>query len=117
MTLGHEWHEMMSDQFPAGGWTNHTGGTYNGQENSDECAWIAAGSAGGAANIAFSTGTFTEQASWSNDTGNCAISHAILTHGGGNVAPTANFSFVTSGLTATFTDSSSDSDGTISSRA
>ena len=25
MTLGHEWHEMMSDQNPAGGWTNHTG--------------------------------------------------------------------------------------------
>ncbi len=45
MTLGHEWHEMMSDQFPAGGWTNHTGSSYNGQENSDECAWIAAGSA------------------------------------------------------------------------
>ncbi len=114
MTLGHEWHEMMSDQFPAGGWTNHTGGTYNGQENSDECAWIAAGSAGGAANIAFSTGTFAEQASWSNDTGNCAISHAILTHGGGTGGtPTANFSFTTSGLTATFTDSSTDAGGTI----
>ena len=24
MTLGHEWHEMMSDQNPAGGWTNQT---------------------------------------------------------------------------------------------
>ncbi len=43
MTLGHEWHEMMSDTLPAGGWTNHTGGTLNGEENSDECAWIAAG--------------------------------------------------------------------------
>ncbi|MEP6940124.1 MAG: pre-peptidase C-terminal domain-containing protein [Rudaea sp.] len=118
MTLGHEWHEMMSDQFPAGGWTNHSTGTYAGQENSDECAWIAAGAAGGAANVAFSTGTFTQQASWSNDTGACAISHAILTHGGGgNSPPTANFSFATSGLTATFSDSSSDSDGTISSRA
>lgn len=78
MTLGHEWHEMMSDQNPAGGWTNRTGGTYNGQENSDECAWIAAGSTGGAANIAFSTGTFAEQASWSNDTNACAISHPIV---------------------------------------
>ena len=114
MTLGHEWQEMVSDQFPAGGWTNKTGGTYNGQENSDECAWIAAGSAGGAANIAFTTGTFAEQASWSNDTANCAISHAILTHGGGTGGtPTANFSFVTSGLTATFTDSSTDAGGTI----
>ena len=114
MTLGHEWQEMMSDQFPAGGWTNHTGGTYNGQENSDECAWIAAGTTGGAANIAFSTGTFAEQASWSNDTANCAISHAILSHGG---SPVANFSYVTSGLTANFTDSSTDAGGTISSRA
>ncbi len=114
MTLGHEWHEMMSDTFPAGGWSNHTGGTYNGQENSDECAWIAAGSAGGAANVTFSTGTFTEQASWSNDTNSCAISHSILTHGGGGTTtPTANFSFTTSGLTANFTDSSSDVGGTI----
>ncbi len=35
----------------------------------------------------------------------------------GNVAPTANFSASTSGLTATFTDSSTDSDGTIASRS
>lgn len=117
MTLGHEWHEMMSDQFPAGGWTNHTGGTYNGQENSDECAWIAAGQPGGAANITFATGTFTEQASWSNDTGACAISHPIVGGGGGGGQPTANFSFVTNGLTATFTDSSTDSGGTITSHS
>jgi serine protease len=37
--------------------------------------------------------------------------------GGGNVAPVANFSFTTSGLAATFADSSTDSDGTISTRA
>ncbi|WP_300617225.1 pre-peptidase C-terminal domain-containing protein [Dokdonella sp.] len=36
---------------------------------------------------------------------------------GGNVAPVANFSFTTSGLTANFTDSSTDSDGTIASRS
>jgi serine protease len=83
MTLGHEWHEMMSDQNPAGGWTNHTGSSYNGQENSDECAWISPGQPGGAANISFgSFGTYAEQASWSNDTNNCAISHAIVSHGG-----------------------------------
>ncbi|GGY32509.1 hypothetical protein GCM10008098_27470 [Rhodanobacter panaciterrae] len=73
MTLGHEWHEMMSDTYPAGGWTASSG-----QENSDECAWIAAGSPGGAANVTMGTGTFTEQASWSNDTNACAISHPIL---------------------------------------
>ncbi|MFZ5638293.1 MAG: M14 family zinc carboxypeptidase [Pseudomonadota bacterium] len=37
--------------------------------------------------------------------------------GGGNVAPVANFSSSVSGLTATFTDSSTDSDGTIASRS
>ncbi|MDH6131490.1 hypothetical protein P3T37_000859 [Kitasatospora sp. MAA4] len=83
MTLGHEWHEMMSDQNPAGGWTNHTGdATYNGQENSDECAWLKPGTTGGAANVAFGTGTFAEQASWSNDTNACSISHPIV--GGGS---------------------------------
>ena len=82
MTLGHEWHEMMSDQNPAGGWTNHTGSSYNGQENSDECAWLSPGTTGGAANISFgSFGTYAEQASWSNDTNSCAISHAIVSHG------------------------------------
>ena len=89
MTLGHEWHEMMSDTFPAGGWTASSG-----YENSDECAWIAAGSAGGAANVTMGTGTFTEQASWSNDTNNCAISHAIVSHGG-TVTVTANNGSVT----------------------
>ncbi|WP_083974434.1 putative Ig domain-containing protein [Kitasatospora mediocidica] len=88
MTLGHEWHEMMSDQNPAGGWTNHTGdATYNGQENSDECAWLKPGTTGGAANVAFGTGTFAEQASWSNDTNACSISHPIVgggSTGGGN---------------------------------
>jgi serine protease len=37
--------------------------------------------------------------------------------GGGNVAPIANFTFTTSSLTVNFTDSSSDSDGTIVSRS
>jgi PKD repeat protein len=118
MTLGHEWHEMMSDQNPAGGWTNHTGSSSNGQENSDECAWIAAGSAGGAANITMGNGTYTEQASWSNDTNSCAISHPIVGGGGGGGGtPTANFTDTVSGLTATFTDTSTDSGGTIGSHA
>ena len=125
MTMGHEWHEMVSDQFPSsdsngfplGGWTDgvqYIAGQQGPAENSDECAWIAAGAVGGAANVAFSTGTFAQQASWSNDTNSCAISHAIVVHGH---APTANFSVVTTGLTASFSDSSSDSDGTIVSRA
>ncbi|WP_344469729.1 Ig domain-containing protein, partial [Kitasatospora kazusensis] len=87
MTLGHEWHEMMSDQNPAGGWTNNvSGSSFNGQENSDECAWLAPGTAGGAANINFgSFGTYSEQASWSNDTNACAISHPIVGNPGNTV--------------------------------
>jgi PKD repeat protein len=109
---------MMSDQFPAGGLSNHGTGTHAGQENSDECAWIAAGSTGGAANVSFATGTFAEQASWSNDTNNCAISHAIVSGGGGGGStPVANFTSSTSGLTATFTDSSTDTGGTITAHA
>ncbi|HXR71808.1 putative Ig domain-containing protein, partial [Actinocrinis sp.] len=92
ITLGHEWHEMMSDQNPAGGWTNQqSGSSYNGQENSDECAWLSPGTSGGAANISFgSFGTYAEQASWSNDTNSCAISHAIVNHGGGNTVSVTN---------------------------
>jgi serine protease len=84
MTLGHEWHEMMSDQNPAGGWTNNTGSSYQGQENSDECAWISPGTTGGAANITMGNGTYAEQASWSNDTNACAISHPIVGGSTGN---------------------------------
>ncbi|HJP78456.1 MAG TPA: Ig domain-containing protein [Pseudonocardiaceae bacterium] len=90
MTLGHEWHEMMSDMFPMGGWSNHTGSSYNGQENSDECAWIKSGQPGGAANVTMGTGTFAEQASWSNDTNACAISHPIVNHGGTGSVSVAN---------------------------
>jgi serine protease len=90
MTLGHEWHEMMSDQNPAGGWTNHTGSSFDGQENSDECAWISPGSTGGAANVSMGTGTFAEQASWSNDTNSCAISHPIVGGTSGNTVTVTN---------------------------
>ena len=37
--------------------------------------------------------------------------------GGGNTAPVANFTYTTSGLTASFTDTSSDAEGNISSRS
>ncbi|MBF9071956.1 hypothetical protein [Streptacidiphilus fuscans] len=79
MTLGHEWQEMMSDQYPAGGWTNQqSGSSYNGQENADECAWLSPGTAGGAGMVSMGTGSFAEQATWSNDTNECDLSHATL---------------------------------------
>jgi len=57
-----------------------------------------------------------------DETGGTAESVDVYVKGGfaptgGNVAPTANFSFTTSALTANFTDSSTDSDGTIASRS
>ena len=86
MSLGHEWHEMMSDQNPAGGWTNNTGSSYQGQENSDECAYLTSGT-GHVANVSFgSFGTYAEQGSWSNDTNACAITHPIV--GGGSTGNT-----------------------------
>ena len=90
MVEGHEYSETVTDQNPAGGWTNKTGGTYNGQENADECAWIAAGSAGGAGNVAMGNGSYAEQATWSNDTNRCDLSHVIVTGSTGNIVTVTN---------------------------
>lgn len=115
---GHEYAETITDQNPAGGWTNHTGNpTYNGYENGDECAWLSSGQ-GASANVTFGTGSFAMQSTWSNDTNRCDIAHSIVTGGtGGGGTPTGNFTVAVSGLTATFTDSSTDNGGTIGSHA
>src|SRR4051812_14726547 len=81
---GHEYSETITDQNPAGGWTNHGTGTFAGQENADECAWIAPGVAGGAGNVSMATGSFAEQSTWSNDTNDCALSHPIVAGSTGN---------------------------------
>jgi len=78
MVEGHEYAETITDQNPAGGWTNTTSRTYSGQENADECAWIAPGSAGGAGNVSTAQGSFAMQATWSNDTNRCDLSHATV---------------------------------------
>jgi putative Ig domain-containing protein len=88
ITMGHEFSETVSDQNPAGGWTNNTGSSFNGQENGDECAWISPGSAGGAGNVSMGTGSFAEQAIWSNDDNQCDLSHPIVNHGGNTVTVT-----------------------------
>jgi hypothetical protein len=90
MVEGHEYSETITDQNPAGGWTNHTGGSYNGQENADECAWVSPGSQGGAGNVSMSTGSFAEQGTWSNDTNRCDLSHAIVGGGGTGNTVTVN---------------------------
>ena len=111
---GHEYAETITDQNPAGGWINQTGSSYNGQENADECAWISSGQ-GASALVAMSTGSFAMQSTWSNDTNRCDLTHPIVTGSGGT--PTANFTFAATGLTVNFTDTSTDSGGTITSRA
>jgi hypothetical protein len=71
---GHEYSEVITDQFPAGGWTD-----LQGQENADKCAWISSGQ-GAATNLSLSTGSFPVQGTWANDfnagKGGCETSHA-----------------------------------------
>jgi PKD repeat protein len=110
---GHEYAETITDQNPAGGWTNNTGSSYNGQENADECSWISWGQ-GAAELVAFSTGSFAMQGTWSNDTNQCEVSHTIVVGAGG--VPTADFTFSATGLTVSFTDHSTDNGGTIGPR-
>jgi hypothetical protein len=69
---GHEYSEVITDQFPAGGWTD-----LQGEENADKCAWISSGQ-GASTNIALSTGSFPVQSTWSNafngGKGGCVVS-------------------------------------------
>ncbi|HEY0804735.1 MAG TPA: Ig domain-containing protein [Pseudonocardiaceae bacterium] len=82
---GHEYAETVSDQNPAGGWTNPTSGA----ENGDECAWITSGQ-GASANVTTGAGTFAMQSTWSNDTNRCDISHTTIGGGGGAGSPTVS---------------------------
>jgi serine protease len=96
---GHEYSETITDQNPAGGWTNRT----SGQENADECAWISSGQ-GASANVVMGTGTFAMQSTWSNDTNRCDISHPIVSGGGGGGSLTLGaFSYLGNHLSVTFT--------------
>lgn len=71
---GHEYAETVTDQNPAGGWTNSSSGA----ENGDECAWINPGQQGGSGNVTMGNGSYAMQSTWSNDTNECDISHAII---------------------------------------
>jgi serine protease len=104
---GHEYAETVTDQNPAGGWTNHTGNaTYNGQENGDECAWITTGTQAATQNVVMGNGTYAMQSTWSNDTNACNISHPIVTGSTGGtpncdsgIADGSAVSCTTAGLT------------------
>ncbi|HEV2360088.1 MAG TPA: IPT/TIG domain-containing protein, partial [Acidimicrobiales bacterium] len=73
---GHEYAETVTDQFPAGGWTDS-----GGSETGDKCAWISSGQ-GASQNITLTTGTFAVQSTWANDfnggVAGCEVSHAIV---------------------------------------
>jgi hypothetical protein len=80
---GHEYAETITDQNPAGGWTDSSGA-----ENGDKCAWIMPGATGGAFDLTTPAGTFAMQTTWANDgnsgAGLCEASHAIVTNGSGD---------------------------------
>ena len=69
---GHEYSETVTDQLLGGWWDS------NGQENADKCAWLGGGGTGGLQDYTFSTGSFAVQGSWSNDTADCRVAHAIF---------------------------------------
>jgi len=77
---GHEYAETVTDQNPAGGWTNS-----GGSEVGDTCAWNT-GPGAPAQNLSLTTGTFAMQSIWGNDGaggGDCEFSHAIVGNGNG----------------------------------
>ncbi|MBV6700459.1 hypothetical protein KV557_25720 [Kitasatospora aureofaciens] len=85
---GHEYAETITDQNPAGGWTDSTG-----YENGDKCAWVSSGQ-GASANVNFATGSFAMQSTWSNDfnsgAGGCEMSHPIVGGTTGNTVTVTN---------------------------
>jgi Putative Ig domain len=82
IVYGHEYAETITDQNPAGGYTDSSGA-----ENGDKCAWITPGTPGGSFDLTTGTGTFAVQTTWGNDgnsgAGTCQASHAIVGNGGG----------------------------------
>ncbi|HEV2451456.1 MAG TPA: Ig domain-containing protein, partial [Streptosporangiaceae bacterium] len=86
---GHEYAETVTDQNPAGGYTDSTGA-----ENGDKCAWITPGTAGGSFDLSLTTGSFAVQTTWANDgsggNGACEGSHPIVTNPGGNTVTVNN---------------------------
>jgi serine protease len=81
---GHEWAETLTDQFPDYGWLSTTD-----SEVGDECAWISSGQ-GAAGDVTLATGSFAMQSTWSNDTNECDLSHAIVTGSATNTVTVAN---------------------------
>jgi serine protease len=99
IVAGHEYAESMTDLWPSGGWY----ATSTGKENGDLCAWVGTGGTGGAQNVAFATGIFAMQASWSNANNACAISFPTVTTQPFTVSLSSAAGTVTQGGSATTT--------------
>ncbi len=99
IVAGHEYAESMTDLWPSGGWY----ATSTGKENGDLCAWVGTGGTGGAQNVAFATGIFAMQASWSNANNACAISLPTVTRQPFTVSLSSAAGTVTQGGSATTT--------------
>jgi Putative Ig domain len=83
---GHEYAETITDQNPAGGWTDSSG-----SENGDKCAWILPGTSGGAFNLDLgASGSFAMQTTWANDANGCEASHPIVANGSANTVTVSN---------------------------
>ena len=89
IVAGHEYAETITDQNPAGGWTDPSG-----EEDGDKCAWVTPVAAGGAFDLPLATGTFAMQTTWANDgnngQGSCEASHPIVANGTGNIITVAS---------------------------
>ncbi|HEX3541888.1 MAG TPA: putative Ig domain-containing protein, partial [Acidimicrobiales bacterium] len=106
---GHEYAEVLTDQFPGGGWSDGYG-----LEAGDLCAWIPPGTGQGAsANLTLTSGPFAVQSIWGNDfrggvpgVGGCIMSHSIEVDGTPNNAPvitTWSSTTFSAGVPGTFT--------------
>jgi serine protease len=80
IVAGHEYTETITDQNPLGGWVDRAE-----QENADKWVWNGTGGIHGAQNVAFASGTFPMQATWSNDSSDCRIAHGIFGDSGSPV--------------------------------
>lgn len=74
---GHEYAETLTDP-TLGGWYNQISTSmFAGEEIGDECSGIYP-APGFVQNVVTGNGTYAMQSMWSNDTGACEISHAIV---------------------------------------
>lgn len=71
VTLGHEYAETVTDEYPGSGWV--TPNANDGGENGDHCAWDPT-----SAFVNFATGAVAMQPTWSNDTNECDMSHVTV---------------------------------------